>query len=78
MTCPNPWMKFSPGAATAPPDWPEMAVWDPADAVRDAGLAFEGLERLGMGLIRRISGVALGLVALGGLVALAGRLGALA
>lgn len=58
-----------------PPGRAEMAVWSPqdgspadalpwapAEAGRDAGRAFEQLERLGLGLSRRIAGLAVLLV----------------
>ena len=48
------------------PPWPpgraEMAVWSPAEGGRDAGRAYEQLERHDMSLSRRIAGLAVVLV----------------
>lgn len=50
-------------APLAPAPWPparaEMAVWDPAESVRDAGREFEQLAQRDMGQLRRAAGVAL-------------------
>lgn len=52
-----------PCSPLAPAPWPparsEMAVWDPAESVRDAGREFEQLAQRDMGQLRRVASVAL-------------------
>jgi hypothetical protein len=52
-----------PSASLAPAPWPparaEMAIWNPADSVRDAGREFEQLAQRDMGVLRRVASVAL-------------------
>jgi hypothetical protein len=53
----DPYVSLSP--APWPPARSEMAIWNPADSVRDAGREFEQLAQRDMGVLRRVASVAL-------------------